>query len=187
MHFFLINREGIDYPQNVKGSSIIVSPCILTLQLKMDITFLSTGKTTDKLIAESCTKYIKRLKNYTTFSWKETQDVKSLPPVEMRNREGMLLKKHFDKSDHIILLDEKGKQYSSNEFSNFIEQKQKENKKHIIFILGGAYGFSEEIYSMAHEKISLSKMTFPHQLVRLIFLEQLYRAYTIIKNEPYHH
>ncbi|MFI5170800.1 MAG: 23S rRNA (pseudouridine(1915)-N(3))-methyltransferase RlmH [Chitinophagales bacterium] len=155
--------------------------------VKMNITFLSTGKTSDKAIAENCRKYVSRLNNYCSFNWIETQDVKSLPPVVMKTKEGALLKKYLNKGDHIILLDEKGKEFTSPAFAKFLLQKQVENKKHVIFILGGAHGFSEEIQALANEKMSLSKMTFPHQLVRVIFLEQLYRAFTIIKNEPYHH
>ena len=132
----------------------------------MNITFLSIGKTTDKQVAAGCEVYNKRIKKYIGFIWKETTDIKSLSPNEMKIREGELIKKHIEKGDHIILLDELGRQFTSKEFSGYI---------------------SEEIYKLANEKISLSKMTFPHQMVRLIFLEQLYRAFTIIKNEPYHH
>lgn len=153
----------------------------------MNITFLSIGKTTDKQVAAGCEVYNKRIKKYIGFIWKETTDIKSLSPSEMKIREGELIKKHIEKGDHIILLDELGRQFTSKEFSGYISQKQMENKKQLVFVLGGAYGFSEDIYKLANEKISLSKMTFPHQMVRLIFLEQLYRAFTIIKNEPYHH
>ncbi len=153
----------------------------------MNITFLSIGKTTDKQVAAGCLLYHKRIKKYISFDWKQTADIKSLPPNEMKIREGELIKKHIEKGDHIILLDETGKQFTSKEFAGYISQKQMENKKKLVFVLGGAYGFSDEIYKLANEKISLSKMTFPHQMVRLIFSEQLYRAFTIIKNEPYHH
>lgn len=153
----------------------------------MNITFLSIGKTTDRHVEAGCEVYHKRIKKYIGFTWKETTDIKSLPPQEMKIKEAELLKKHFEKGDHIILLDEAGKEFTSREFAGYITQKQMENKKQLVFVLGGAYGFSEEIYKLAHEKISLSKMTFPHQMVRLLFLEQLYRAFTIIKNEPYHH
>jgi len=153
----------------------------------MNITFLSIGKTTDQLVAAGCLIYQTRIKKYISFEWKQTTDIKSLPPNDMKIREGELIKKHIEKGDHIILLDETGKQFTSKEFAGYISQKQMENKKQLVFVLGGAYGFSDEIYKLANEKISLSKMTFPHQMVRLIFSEQLYRAFTIIKNEPYHH
>ncbi len=153
----------------------------------MQITFLSIGKTTDKNIADNCAVYTKRIKNYINLVWKETSDIKSLPPNEMKMREGELIKKYIEKGDYVILLDETGKQFTSKDFAGFIHQKQLENKKNLVFVLGGAYGFSKEIYEISNEMISLSQMTFPHQMVRLIFLEQLYRAFTIIKNEPYHH
>lgn len=153
----------------------------------MQVTFLSTGKTTDKLIAEQCATYVKRIIKYTTFSWKETTDIKSLPPNEAKIKEGELIKKHLSKGDWIVLLDETGKEFTSQAFAQYITKKQLANIKHIVFVLGGAHGFSDEIYALANEQLSLSKMTFPHQMVRLIFLEQLYRAYTIINNEPYHH
>lgn len=153
----------------------------------MHITFISIGKTTDKLIADQCAVYCKRIVKYTSFTWKETADIKSLPPAEAKIKEGELLKKLLEKGDYIILLDETGKTFTSKEFANEISKKQLANIKHIVFVLGGAYGFSDEIYALANEKLSLSKLTFPHQMVRLIFLEQLYRAFTIINNEPYHH
>lgn len=151
------------------------------------VTFLSVGKTHDREIAALCERYVQRLKIQCNFQWIETQDIKSSNPQELKTKEGQLIRQHTGKSDHIILLDETGKQFTSREFSAFIQKKQLENKKQILFVLGGAFGFSEEIYALAAEKISLSKMTFPHQLVRLIFVEQLYRAYSILNNEPYHH
>lgn len=153
----------------------------------MKITLLCTGKTNDKHVIELVSVYKSRLKNYCNFSIVETPDVKSAGPVELKKKETALLKKEALKADHVILLDEKGHSFTSVQFSGFIEKKQIESKKHLIFIVGGAYGFSEEIYAMAHDKISLSKMTFPHQLVRLFFVEQLYRAFTILHHEPYHH
>lgn len=153
----------------------------------MQITFLSIGKTTDKHVLELCQVYAKRITKYTTFKWQETPDIKFLQPVDAKNKEGELIKKYIEKGDYIILLDETGKDFTSKDFADYIVKKQIANAKHIVFILGGAHGFSAEIYALSNEKISLSKMTFPHQMVRLIFLEQLYRAFTIINNEPYHH
>ena len=110
-----------------------------------------------------------------------------MPPAEARIKEGEQIIKLLEKGDYVILLDETGKEFTSKEFAGYINKKQVANVKHLVFILGGAYGFSDELYQLANEKMSLSKMTFPHQMVRYIFLEQLYRAFTIINNEPYHH
>jgi 23S rRNA (pseudouridine1915-N3)-methyltransferase len=153
----------------------------------MQITFISTGKTTEQLIATQGAMYTKRISKYIKFNWKETPDVKSLPPAEARIKEGEQIIKLLEKGDYVILLDETGKEFTSKEFAGYINKKQVANVKHMVFILGGAYGFSDELYQLANEKMSLSKMTFPHQMVRYIFLEQLYRAFTIINNEPYHH
>ena len=153
----------------------------------MKITFLCTGKTSDKHVTELMQVYMKRIGNYCSFQVIETADVKSTGPVESKKKETLQLKKEIEKADHIVLLDETGKEMSSKKFAEFIEKKQLMRKKHLIFVIGGAHGFSDEIYKMAHEKISLSQMTFPHQLIRVLFLEQLYRAFTILHNEPYHH
>ncbi len=153
----------------------------------MKITFLTAGKTHEKAIAELTAKYVKRIKGYCSFQWIETADIKSREPAVLAKKEGALFLEHIAKGDLVILLDEKGESFTSAAFAGFIQQKQAENRKHIIFLCGGAYGFSDEIYNIAGAKICLSKMTFPHQMVRLIFSEQLYRAFTIINNEPYHH
>lgn len=153
----------------------------------MKISFLCTGKTTDSHVSALMKMYINRLANYCTFNLIETAEIKSAHPADTKKKETLLIKKEIEKADAIVLLDETGEQLSSKEFAVFIQKKQLASKKHLIFVIGGAYGFSDEIYKTAGDKISLGRMTFPHQLVRVIFLEQLYRAFSILKNEPYHH
>jgi len=153
----------------------------------MKISLLCTGKTTDVHVQELMQVYAKRIGKYCSFKLIETTDVKSLDKTTLKKKETALMKTAIANADHIILLDETGKEFTSQQFSAFVQKKQLENKKHVLFIIGGAFGFSNEMYDLAHEKICLSKMTFPHQLVRLIFLEQLYRAFTILHHEPYHH
>ena len=153
----------------------------------MKITFLCTGKTNDKHVAELMKLYKKRLDNYCTLKVVETADVKSSNAAEAKKKETLLLKKEIEKADCIALLDEAGKEMTSKQFAAFIQKKQLASIKHLLFVIGGAYGFSKEIYTKANDKLSLSQMTFPHQIIRIIFLEQLYRAFTILNNEPYHH
>lgn len=153
----------------------------------MKITFLCTGKTNDKHVAELMKVYEKRITNYCTLKVVETADVKSSNPAEAKKKETLLLKKEIEKADCIALLDEAGKEMTSKQFAAFIQKKQLASIKHLLFVIGGAHGFSEEIYTKANDKLSLSQMTFPHQIIRIIFLEQLYRAFTILNNEPYHH
>ena len=112
---------------------------------------------------------------------------KNLSFSQIKEKEGNLILKQIKPSDKLVLLDENGKDYSSKSFSVFVEKMMLLGLKNLIFVVGGAYGFSNEVYNRANSKISLSKMTFSHQMVRLIFVEQLYRAFTILKNEPYHH
>ncbi len=134
--------------------------------------------------------YIKRLGFYISFEILIIPDLKktkSLTETQQKQKEGELLLKHLEPSDEVILLDEKGKSYSSVAFSEVLQKKMNSGIKNLVFIIGGPYGFSEEVYSRANGKISLSAMTFSHQMVRLFFIEQLYRAFTILKNEPYHH
>ena len=156
----------------------------------MKIELLLMGKTDSAWIKEGAELYATRLKYYTTLSIKEIPELKKtagLSTNQVKEREGELILKNIKESDYLILLDENGKQFSSDEFAQKIEKVTIRGIKCIVFVVGGAYGFSGEVYSRANETISLSKMTFSHQMVRVIFLEQLYRAYTIIKGEPYHH
>jgi len=156
----------------------------------MKITLLQTGKTTDKHVAELVDLYTNRIKKYTPFdivTIPELKNTKNMPVQEQKDREAVKIIQTLTDDDYIILLDEKGKELKTIEFSVALEKMFFLPKKRIIFIIGGPWGFSEKVYSRADYKMSLSKMTFPHQLVRLLFLEQLYRVFTIIKGEPYHH
>lgn len=155
----------------------------------MQITLIQTGKTRFSYLQEGISDYQSRLKHYINFeeiTLPDIKNAKSLSFAEIKKKEGEQLLKIIDKSSFLILLDEKGKQSSSEEFAEFI-RKSMNSGRDIVLVIGGAFGFSEEVYNRANDKISLSKMTFSHQLVRLIFAEQLYRAMTIIKGEPYHH
>jgi 23S rRNA (pseudouridine1915-N3)-methyltransferase len=156
----------------------------------MKIALLLTGKTTDKSISEVADLYTARIKRYSVFEIITLPDLKNtanMPVSEQKLREGRKILQAISIDDFIILLDEKGKELRTIEFSLWLEKIFMLQKKRIVFIIGGPWGFSEEVYKRADFKMSLSKMTFPHQLVRLLFLEQLYRVFTIIKGEPYHH
>jgi 23S rRNA (pseudouridine1915-N3)-methyltransferase len=156
----------------------------------MKITLMQTGKTTDRNIAEVIDLYTNRIKKYSGFEIITLPDLKNtrnMPVSEQKAKEAAKMIQSINDDDYVILLDEKGKEFRTVEFSGFFEKIFFLPKKRIVFIIGGPWGFSEEVYLRADFKISLSKMTFPHQLVRLLFLEQLYRAFTIIKGEPYHH
>ncbi|WP_034923100.1 23S rRNA (pseudouridine(1915)-N(3))-methyltransferase RlmH [Gillisia sp. CAL575] len=156
----------------------------------MTIKLLGIGKTDDKTLQNLTDVYIKRLQFYNKFEIELIPDlkkVKNLDENQQKQKEGELILNKITTSDFVVLLDENGKQLSSVGFSEFIQKRFNSGLKQVIFIIGGPYGFSEEVYSRADTKISLSKMTFSHQMVRLFFTEQLYRAFTILKNEPYHH
>ena len=156
----------------------------------MKIILLSIGKTDDGEIRGILDKYIKRLAHYLPFEYTEIPDLKNtknLSEREQKKQEGELIFKQLQPSDHLVLLDDKGKEFSSVAFSQYLEQKSATGIRRIVFVIGGPYGFSDEIYARANEKISLSRMTFTHQMVRIIFVEQLYRAMTILNHEPYHH
>ncbi len=156
----------------------------------MKITFILNGKTEDDYIIKGVAVYEQRLKHYISFEViviPALKNTKALNIDQQKQKEGELILKNIQSSDKLILLDENGKEYNSMGFANFIQQQMSSGIKNIMFVVGGPYGFSEEIYKRANAKISLSKMTFSHQMVRLFFVEQLYRAMTILKNEPYHH
>ena len=156
----------------------------------MKIKLLVIGKTDDRYIAEGVKKYLGRMKHYIPFEYTELPDIKNsknLTQERQKILEGELLLKNIQPGDHVVLLDEKGKNFTSREFASYIEKRMISGIKRVVFIIGGPFGFSDDIYSVANDKISLSKMTFSHQLVRVIFFEQIYRAMTIIRNEPYHH
>jgi len=156
----------------------------------MKITFLVLGKTDDKYINEGITKYLSRLKHYIKFELIEIPDLrntKNLREDQQKTKEAELLQKALNTTDHVILLDEKGIEFTSRQFSEFLNKKMVSGIQNLVFIVGGPYGFDESIYKLAHGKISLSKLTFSHQMVRLFFIEQVYRGFTILKGEPYHH
>jgi len=156
----------------------------------MKITLLTVGKTDVPWVKEGIDLYASRLKHYTAFSITEIpqlKNVSALSKEEIKNREGELILKNIQKDDRVILLDEHGKEYSSMELAAKLKERLIRANNDTIFVVGGAYGFSQKVYDRANGLISLSKMTFSHQMVRAIFAEQLYRAFTIIKGEPYHH
>ncbi len=156
----------------------------------MTIKLVCIGKTDKKELEKLIKVYSDRLQHYVKFEFEIIPDLKktkNLDENQQKQKEGELLLSGFQNSDFVVLLDEKGKQYTSEEFSVYLQKRMNTGLKRLIFIIGGPYGFSEEVYARANSKISLSKMTFSHQMVRLFFTEQLYRAFTILKNEPYHH
>tara|TARA_Y100000992_G_scaffold43822_1_gene25031 strand:- start:14 stop:487 length:474 start_codon:yes stop_codon:yes gene_type:complete len=156
----------------------------------MKIKLIVVGKTNTTYLKTGENEYENRLKHYCNFEEIIINDVKNgskFSKNELKIKEGDLILKHLESIDKVILLDSIGKIYSSNEFSNFLNENMLHSTKSLVFIVGGAYGFSDEVYNRADNKLSLSKMTFSHQMVRLIFKEQLYRALTIIKGEKYHH
>jgi 23S rRNA (pseudouridine1915-N3)-methyltransferase len=156
----------------------------------MKLTLILTGKTNDSYLKEGLELYLKRLKNYISIDLQVIPDLKStknLSADQQKELEGQLILNLLKPTDAVVLLDEKGELYSSVEFSGYLQKKMMSNTKNLVFIIGGPYGFSQGVYARTKENISLSKMTFSHQMVRLIFIEQIYRAFTILKGEPYHH
>jgi len=156
----------------------------------MKITLLTIGKTEDKYLLEGINIYLKRLKYYIPFKILELPELKgtkSLSREQQKGKEAEMLSKNISSTDYVILLDENGQELSSKQFSIFLNKKMVGGQQHLVFIVGGPYGFSDEIYKRSDEKISFSRMTFSHQMIRLFFAEQLYRAFTILKGEPYHH
>lgn len=156
----------------------------------MKLTLLTVGKTDFDWVKKGLEIYVSRLKHYVPFSIREIPELKnvsSLTKEQIKVKEGELIMKNIRPNDEVILMDEHGKQYTSVEWAGFIESRMSRSSRDIVFVIGGAYGFSEQVYNRCDGKISLSKMTFSHQMVRAIFAEQLYRAFTIIKGEPYHH
>jgi 23S rRNA (pseudouridine1915-N3)-methyltransferase len=156
----------------------------------MKITFLLTGKTKKGFVDEGVKTYAGRIKHYMPFKIIELSEPKLSGKINesaIKEKEGDQIIKSLSPSDNVILLDERGKMLSSLEMADFIREKSLGPVKNLVFVAGGAYGFSRQIYDRANGMLSLSKMTFSHQIIRIIFLEQLYRAFTIIRNEPYHH
>jgi 23S rRNA (pseudouridine1915-N3)-methyltransferase len=156
----------------------------------MKITLLTIGKTEDAYLKEGIEKYLKRLKHYIKFEiteLPELKNTKALSEAQQKTKEAELLFKNLANTDHVILLDENGLELSSQKFADMLNKKMIASVQNLVFIIGGPYGFDESIYQRANEKLSLSRMTFSHQMVRLFFAEQVYRAFTILKGEPYHH
>jgi 23S rRNA (pseudouridine1915-N3)-methyltransferase len=156
----------------------------------MNIKLLAIGKTDNKNLQILIEEYTKRLSFYIKFDLEvipDIKNVKNLSENQQKEKEGELILSKLSATDQLILLDENGKSFSSVGFSDYLQKKMNAGIKTLVFVIGGPYGFSEEVYQKSQGKISLSEMTFSHQMVRLFFIEQLYRGFTILKNEPYHH
>lgn len=156
----------------------------------MNITLLAIGKTRSNYVSTGIEDYLKRLSRYIPFELIEIPDVKNagrLSEEEQKRAEGERILSKVTNTDHLILLDERGKQYTSMEFASKLEGLMISGKKRLLMVIGGPYGFSAEVYNRANELLSLSKMTFNHEMVRLFITEQTYRAMTILRGEPYHH
>ena len=156
----------------------------------MKIKLIVVGKTNANYLKEGELEYEQRLKHYVRFDEiiiSDIKNAKNLKQSELKNKEGNLILSKIENSDDVILLDDKGRMLSSTEFSNYLGEKMLRSTKSLVFVIGGAFGFSDEVYKRANNKLSLSKMTFSHQMIRLFIIEQLYRSFTILKNEPYHH
>jgi 23S rRNA (pseudouridine1915-N3)-methyltransferase len=156
----------------------------------MKIQLIVTGKTFQDFVLKGFEDYCTRLKHYLPFETKVIPDIKNtknLSVEQQKEKEGELILKHIQPDDFVVLLDERGKSFTSVGFAEYLEKKMQLVPKRLVFIVGGPYGFSQKIYGVAHDKMALSQMTFSHQLIRLVFAEQLYRAMTILNREPYHH
>ena len=156
----------------------------------MNIELIVVGKTDMKEVEALVTMYTKRLNHYVRFAITTIADIrntKKLSEAEQKRLEGEAILRLINDSDHLMLLDEHGAEFRSIEFADMIQRRMSAGTKRLVFVIGGPYGFSDAVYQRSNSKLSLSKMTFSHQIVRAIFTEQLYRAFTILKNEPYHH
>jgi len=156
----------------------------------MKILLVVTGKTSQDFVEKGLIEFSERIKHYLSFEMQVIPGIKQAKNrsfEQQKEKEGEAILKYMQQGDYVVLLDECGKEYTSLEFANYLEKKMQTVPKCLVFVIGGAYGFSQKVYDAAHEKIALSKMTFSHQLIRLIFVEQLYRALTILHQEAYHH
>lgn len=156
----------------------------------MNIKLIAVGKTDNPALQQLISTYEKRLSYYINFELQLLPDIKnskSLSEEQQKIKEGELILSYVEPSHHFILLDERGKEYTSIAFADELQKKMNTGIKQLTFVIGGPYGFSQEVYQRANSKLSLSKLTFSHQMIRLFFVEQLYRAFTILRNEPYHH
>lgn len=155
----------------------------------MKISLIYIGKTNQNFVKEGCELFFKRIKRYINFEEIQINDVKNagkLKPRQLKIKESELLLNKIESTDYVVLLDEKGKTFTSVKFADWIERNMVQGVTSLVFVIGGAFGFSDEMYERANMKLQLSCMTFSHQIIRVIFAEQLYRAFTIIKGEPYH-
>ena len=156
----------------------------------MEITLLVIGKTNSKYLIEGIEEYCKRLKHYIPFSIQYLPDIKNtkkLSEQQQKDAEGTQFLASLNNADFVILLDERGKEMTSVQYADFLQKKMLSGLRRLVFIVGGPYGFSDAVYSRANDKLSFSKMTFSHEMIRLFFVEQLYRGMTILRGEPYHH
>lgn len=156
----------------------------------MNIDIIVVGKTNFDFVTTAVDMYSKRLKKYVNFNIVTLPDIKNaknLSELELKTKEGELIVAQLQRYDYCVLLDERGKEFSSVDFSQWMNKKMNMGIKRLCFVVGGAYGFSDSVYSQAREKVSLSKMTFSHQMIRILVVEQIYRAFTILAGEPYHH
>lgn len=151
---------------------------------------MTVGKTGTRFVSEGIEEYRKRINRYVSFSIEELPDIRnsrSMTESLQKQKEGEAILARIQQSDCLVLLDERGREYSSIEFAAFCEKLFASGRKRVVFLVGGPYGFSDDVYARADSKISLSRMTFNHEMVRMFFAEQIYRAMTILRNEPYHH
>ena len=156
----------------------------------MKIILLAVGATTDKDLSEMIARYVKRIGFYAPFEMRELRDVrttKAMTADKQKELEGERIMANIKPGDHVVLLDERGKMLTSREFANTIDRHMVTLQRDLIFVIGGPYGFSPDVYARANSQLSLSRMTFSHEMVRLFFTEQIYRAFTILRGEPYHH
>jgi len=156
----------------------------------VNIKLIAVGKTDNPALQQLISTYEKRLSYYINFELQLLPDIKnskSLSEEQQKIKEGELILSYVEPSHHLILLDEQGKEYTSIAFADELQKKMNTGIKQLTFVIGGPYGFSQAVYQRANSKLSLSKLTFSHQMIRLFFVEQLYRAFTILRNEPYHH
>jgi len=156
----------------------------------MKINLIAIGKTHKSFLIEGENEYLKRLRKYIQFEKIEIPDLKNakkMTEAQIKEEEGRLILSKITGNGLVVLLDDKGKSHTSKQFANWMQDQMNRGYKHITFVIGGAYGFSDAVYQKANQKHSLSKMTFSHQMIRLFFIEQVYRGFTILNNEPYHH
>lgn len=156
----------------------------------MKVVLLVVGKTTDRHFEAGIAEYASRLSHYLQFSIEvipELKSTRSMSQGEQKEREAIMIAKALQPSDHVVLLDEHGTERTSMEFAAWMQRKMAMGLRRLVFVVGGPYGFADSVHMLAKEKVSVSRMTFSHQMIRLIFVEQVYRAMTILNNEPYHH